>query len=176
MKVLLPLCFFAVVLLVAACSLLTPQPDDSLHMVQPVAFTMESYDGKELVPMQVVPGREAELEGHILRLEAIERKAQRERQPGEMPVIMPSYGYKLVCTLREGEGEPETCRFDVRASTWIGGNTVYAFDARSYFTPESWAEVRRRLYDEDCDGYYDERYFSDYEGSPLPAAESSTND
>ncbi len=138
-------------------------PDKTLRMVEPVAFTMEG-DGKK-VQMQMVPEKQDELVAKILQLETINRDSDVLSAS-----CIPGYSYELNCSIREGNGEPRVCSFSVKRKTWIGNSTVYEFDARDYFTPESWDEVRQKLYDADYDGYMDAR-FGDRVGTPLPDAE-----
>ncbi len=136
-------------------------PDTPLRMAEPVAFTME-VDGKK-VQMQIVPEKRDELVAKILQLETVKRDSE-----ALSVSCIPGYSYELSCSIREGNEEPRACSFFVRRKTWIGNSTVYEFDARDYFTPESWNEVSQKLYDADYDGDIDER-FGNNVGTPLPA-------
>ncbi len=114
------------------------------------------------VQMQIVPDKQDELVAKILQLETIERGSKVLSAS-----FIPGYSYSLQCSIQEGNGEPKVCSFIVKRKTWIGNSTVYEFDARDYFTPESWNEVSQKLYDADYDGHIDER-FGDCTGTPLP--------
>ncbi len=138
-------------------------PDKTLRMAEPVVFTME-VDGKK-VQMQMVPEKQDELVAKILQLETIERDSAVLSAS-----FIPGYSYELNCSIREGNGEPRVRSFIVKRKTWIGNSTVYEFDARDYFTPESWDEVSQKLYDADYDGDIDER-FGNSVGMPLPKTE-----
>lgn len=150
-KMLLLACITGTACCFWSCSWISsPDPYEQLKMPDAnVQFYMESQDKKKVV-MEVVPQYREELMAKVVNQLQLEDRAAlyRKRERVSSFFFAPSYQYDLKVKNNDTAYEREMF---VRKRTWLGGYSIYEFDAQKYFTESSWKEVDKKLRTSDDD-------------------------
>ncbi len=157
-------------LLLISCSQIKTVEQDQASLDLSKAHSVEFY-GKSwvnpdcIVRMETHKDREQELLHKLSQLYNLEH-------PKEESVltisILPTYDYELYCKASFDNTEQEV-GFSIRNRTYLGNKTTYQFDARQYFTEDSWQKLRIH-FDNDYNREIDIKTVNNT-GTPLPGKE-----